>query len=55
MKKIKKKNKPLMQNEPPYKTLAMADDSARDPKTNAALPSEQAVERAREWSIENKL
>lgn len=41
--------------EPPYKTLALADDSKRDEKSNAAIPSKDAVEEARNWSIENKL
>lgn len=55
MKDRKKKNRPLVQNEPPYRTLAMADDSRRDPKTNAAIPSKEAVDETRNWSIENKL
>lgn len=55
MKDRKKKNRPLTQNEPPYRTLAMADDSMRDPKTNAAIPSKEAVDETRNWSIENKL
>ena len=55
MDKLKKKNKNLKEGEPPYKTLALADDSARDPKNNAAIPSKDAVQRTRDWSIENKL
>ena len=53
--KLKKKNKNLVEGEPPYKTLALAEDSGRDPKTNAAIPSKNAVEVMRNWSIENKL
>ncbi|MBQ9921519.1 MAG: hypothetical protein IJO52_04985 [Clostridia bacterium] len=41
--------------EPPYKTLALADDEKRDKKNNAAMPSREAVEAARDWSVENKL
>ena len=41
--------------EPPYKTLALADDSKRDKKNNAAIPSRDAADAARNWSIENKL
>jgi len=53
--KLKKKNRNLKEGEPPYKTHALADDSTRDPDTNAAIPSESAVRQARDWSIENKL
>ena len=55
MKKLKKRNLNVKEGEPSYKTHALADDSYRDPKTNAAIPSENAVERTRNWSIENKL
>lgn len=54
-KKKNNKNKSLTHNESPYRTLAMADDFERDPKTNAAIPSKEAVDEARRWSIENKL
>lgn len=53
--KLKKRNKNLLEGEPPYKTYALADDAKRDPKTNAAIPSQSAVEGTRDWSIENKL
>ena len=41
--------------EPPYKTLALADDSERDQKCNATIPSREAVDAARDWSCDNKL
>ena len=34
---------PLFQNTP------MADDIARDPKTNIAIPSEEAAEQLKAW------
>ena len=51
----RKCKKPDTTLEPPYKTLALADDSERDKKNTAAIPSKDAVDAARNWSIENKL
>ena len=43
-------------DEPLFNTLALADDSAgRDPATKTAIPSGQAVLRAKKWVDENRL
>lgn len=39
----------------PYDTLALAEDATRDEKTDASHPSDENVERARDWSEELKL
>ena len=54
MDKLKKKNKTLKEGEPPYRTYATADCGKRDSKTNADIPTKEAVESLREWSVENK-
>ncbi|MBQ3378767.1 MAG: DUF3787 domain-containing protein [Clostridia bacterium] len=38
-----------------HKTLALSEESRRDEQTNAAIPSEDAASRARDWCQENKL
>jgi len=46
MNKVKKNRN----NETPlFQTTAMADDVSRDPKTNVALPSEEAAEQLKAW------
>ena len=41
---------------PTFENLAISDDSeGRDPGTNAAIPSDQAVAQAKEWVDENRL
>jgi len=41
---------------PLFSTLAIADGSkGRNPETNVAIPSELAVEQAKEWVDENRL
>lgn len=42
-------------NPQPYDTLALAEDATRDEKTDATHPSDENVERARDWSEELKL
>jgi len=37
-----------------YLTLAIADPNEIDPDTKVTIPSEDAVEEIRIWSIENK-
>lgn len=49
--KRRKKADPLKVNE----TLAIADEKLRDNRTNAARPSKDAVEEAKEWVDNNKL
>lgn len=51
---IKKKYSYLLHRQPTYETHALADDATRDKATNAAIPSTDAVEQTRDWSIENK-
>lgn len=37
-----------------YKTMSAADRGYTDRKTNAAVPSDSAVEELRDWSTENR-
>jgi hypothetical protein len=48
MDKKKKRTDPTA-TEPAYKGLALADVKSRKKNTNISLPSEQAVEQAKEW------
>jgi len=41
---------------PLFETLALTDDAlGHDPATNVAIPSDEAVEQAKEWVDENRL
>ena len=40
---------------PLFETLALADDSSRDPKTGISIPSDAAVAQAKKWVDENRL
>lgn len=51
----KKGNSPKRKKPQPYETYALAEDSYRDKRTNAAHPSEENVEQMRDWSIQIKL
>lgn len=39
----------------PYDTYALAENEKQDKDTKTARPSDENVERMRNWSIENKL
>lgn len=40
---------------PPYATQAITEDHAQDPETNAAIPSEEAIDAAKDWVDQNEL
>ena len=48
MDKKKKRTDPTA-SEPAYKGLALADVKSRKKRTHISIPSEQAVEKAKEW------
>ena len=48
--KDKRQNRP----EPAYRSYALAERDKTDRRTNAALPSEEAVIAAKKWVDENK-
>jgi hypothetical protein len=40
---------------PVFETLAILDNTTRDPVTGVSLPSEESVTQAKEWVDENRL
>ena len=48
------KNRNRNNETPLFQTTPMADDIARDPKTNVALPSEEATAQLKAWMESGK-